>query len=119
MREPREDTISVQQLQTQIELLKRQLQDAQRLSALGELVGTTTHEFNNMLMTVINYAKIGARNHDQPTRDKAFKRILEAGERAAAVTQTILAMAQIAAPSSNQRIWKNSSEMRWCYLNEK
>lgn len=81
-------------LQAEITVLKRQLQDAQRLSALGELVGTTTHEFNNMLMTIINYAKIGGRNQDQATRDKAFHRILAAAERAAEVTRTILAVAR-------------------------
>lgn len=78
----------------EVEVLKRQLLDAQRMSALGELVGTTTHEFNNVLMSVINYAKMGLRNRDEQTRDKAFQRILAAGERAAAVTQTILAMAR-------------------------
>ncbi len=82
------------QLQEELAMLKRQLQDAQRMSALGELVGTTTHEFNNMLMTIINYAKIGGRNQDQATRDKAFTRILAAAERAAEVTRTILAVAR-------------------------
>ncbi len=43
----------------QIKQLKSQLAHAQRLTALGELLGTTTHEFNNVLMTVINYAKLG------------------------------------------------------------
>ena len=42
----------------QIALLEKQLVQAQRLAALGELVGTTTHEFNNVLMTILNYAKI-------------------------------------------------------------
>ena len=35
------------------------------MAALGELVSTTTHEFNNVLMTIINYAKIGMRNKDE------------------------------------------------------
>ena len=78
----------------ELALLKRQLLDAQKMSALGELVSTTTHEFNNVLMTVINYAKMGLRNKDEASRDKAFQRILDAGERAAEVTQTILATAR-------------------------
>ena len=40
----------------QIEILKQQLAQAQKMTALGELVSTTTHEFNNILMTIINYA---------------------------------------------------------------
>lgn len=79
---------------SEVSSLKRQLLDAQRMSALGELVGTTTHEFNNVLMTIINYAKMGLRNREDATRDKALQRILSAGERAATITQTILSMAR-------------------------
>ena len=74
-------------LEQQVNLLKQQLQDAQRLTALGELVGTTTHEFNNVLMTVLNYAKMGLRHRDDETRDKALQKILKAAERAAKAAQ--------------------------------
>ncbi|MEQ8790208.1 MAG: ATP-binding protein [Pirellulaceae bacterium] len=80
--------------QQQIELLQRQLIEAQRLTALGELVGTTTHEFNNVLMTIINYAKMGLRHKDEATRDKALGKILAAGERAAKITNSVLGMAR-------------------------
>jgi signal transduction histidine kinase len=80
--------------QQQIELLQRQLTEAQRLTALGELVGTTTHEFNNVLMTIINYAKMGLRHKDEVTRDKALAKILAAGERAAKITNSVLGMAR-------------------------
>ncbi len=66
--------------ESQIAALRKQLQDAQRMASLGELMGTTTHEFNNILMTVINYAKMGLRHDDPATREKAFQRILSAGD---------------------------------------
>lgn len=66
----------------------------QSLASLGELTGTATHEFNNVLMTVINYAKLGLRNEDKASRDKALTKILEASERAAKITNTILAQAR-------------------------
>ena len=53
----------VSDLQQQIDTLKQQLCQAQRLTALGELVSTTTHEFNNVLMTILNYAKMGMRHN--------------------------------------------------------
>ena len=81
-------------LEQQVEHLKQQLIEAQKLTALGELVGTTTHEFNNILMTVINYAKIGMRHQDAETRDKAFRKILNAGEKAARITNSILGIAR-------------------------
>jgi signal transduction histidine kinase len=84
----------VQELQQQIEVLKQQLNHAQKLTALGELVSTTTHEFNNVLMTIINYAKIGMRQKDEQTRMKAFDKILAAGQRAAKITNAVLGVAR-------------------------
>jgi signal transduction histidine kinase len=81
-------------LEQQVVLLKEQLAQAQKLTALGELMSTTTHEFNNVLTTIINYAKLGMRHKDQPTRDKAFDKILSAGNRAAKITASILGFAR-------------------------
>ena len=78
----------------QLRLLKEQLARAQRMTALGELLGTTTHEYNNVLMTVLNYAKMGIRHKDEATRNKAFEKILAAGERAAKITNSILGLAR-------------------------
>ena len=85
---------TIEQLQEQIAHLESCLLNAQKQSALGELVSTTTHEFNNVLMTILNYAKMGMRHKDDPTRDKAFTKILAAGERAARITNSVLGMAR-------------------------
>jgi signal transduction histidine kinase len=82
------------QLVEQIEILQQQLAQAHRLTALGELAGTTTHEFNNILTTILNYAKMGVRHKDTPTRDKCFEKILTACNRAVRITSTILGMAR-------------------------
>ncbi len=78
----------------QIAALRSELKRMQALATLGELTGTATHEINNVLMTIINYAKLGIRNQDQSSRDKALTKILEASERAAKITGTILAQAR-------------------------
>jgi signal transduction histidine kinase len=81
-------------LEDQVAILQEQLTQAQKLTALGELVSTTTHEFNNVLMTIINYAKIGLRHRDQATRDKALEKILAASQRAAKITNGVLGVAR-------------------------
>jgi signal transduction histidine kinase len=81
-------------LEQQVEILTQQLQHAQKLTSLGELASTTTHEFNNVLMTIINYAKMGLRTRDDATRDKALEKILAASEKAARITNSILGVAR-------------------------
>ena len=81
-------------LEEQVEILKKQLAGAQKLTALGELVSTTTHEFNNVLMTIINYAKMGLRHKDPATQQKCFDKILAAGNRANKITNSVLGVAR-------------------------
>jgi signal transduction histidine kinase len=81
-------------VQEQVAILRQQLIETQRLTALGELVSTTTHEFNNVLTTILNYAKMGLRHKDEATRDKAFQKILTAAERAAKITNAVLGVAR-------------------------
>jgi signal transduction histidine kinase len=78
----------------QVAILQERLNHAQKLTALGELASTTTHEFNNVLTTIINYARMGQRHRDQETRDKAFEKILAAGARAAKITNSVLGFAR-------------------------
>lgn len=81
-------------LQSRIEDLERQLVQAQKLGSVGELASSITHEFNNILTTVINYAKLGLRHKDAASRDKAFDKILSASQRAAKITTGLLSYAR-------------------------
>ena len=90
--------------------LQEQLLQAQKLTAIGELAGTTTHEFNNILTTIINYAKLGLRHTDNETRTKSLEKILTAANRAAKVTSTILGMARNRKPGFEPTQLKNIIE---------
>ena len=84
----------LERAQEEIEALRAQLRRTQALATLGELTSTAVHEFNNILMTVLNYAKMGLRHNDDATRDKSLTKILEASQRAAKISTTILAQAR-------------------------
>lgn len=82
------------QLRQALAEMRSQLMQAQKLTSVGALASSITHEFNNILMTVINYAKMGLRHKEPATRDKAFDRILNAGQRAAKITTGMLSYAR-------------------------
>jgi signal transduction histidine kinase len=84
----------VADLQAQVSSLQQQLSQAQKMSTVGALASSITHEFNNILTTVINYAKMGVRHQDGATRDKAFDKILAAGQRASKITTGMLSYAR-------------------------
>jgi signal transduction histidine kinase len=84
----------IDQLREENRSLREQLAHAQRLASLGELASTTAHEFNNVLMTILNYAKLGLRHKDDATRDKALDKIFNSAQRAAKITSTILGSAR-------------------------
>jgi signal transduction histidine kinase len=76
------------------EALRQQLLQAQRLSSVGELASSIAHEFNNILTTIINSAKLGSRNPDPAEKQQAFERIVKAGQRAAAIAGGMLGFAR-------------------------
>jgi signal transduction histidine kinase len=77
-----------------LELLEQELRQSRKMAMLGELVSTTTHEFNNILTTILNYAKLGLRYKDEASRDKALTKILAAAARAEKITNGVLGLAR-------------------------
>lgn len=84
----------VQELEAEVQMLREQLIQCQKTTSVGVLASSITHEFNNILMTVINYAKMGIRHKDAATRDKSFDKILAAGQRASKITTGMLSYAR-------------------------
>ena len=79
---------------TETAQLRKQLLQAQRLSSVGTLASSVAHEFNNILTTIINYAKVGMRSRDEASRTQAFEKILKGGQRAAAIVNSMLGYAR-------------------------
>ena len=80
----------IDELKLQLAETQKMLMQSQKMSSVGALAASITHEFNNILTTVINYSKMGLRRKDDETREKAFNKILAAGQRAAKITTGML-----------------------------
>ncbi len=78
----------------ELDAMRQQLLQAQRLSSVGELASSVAHEFNNILTTILNYAKMGSRSTDPAAQAQAFERILRGGQRAATIVNSMLGFAR-------------------------
>jgi len=86
---------------TEADQLRQQLLQAQRLSSVGALASSVAHEFNNILTTIINYAKLSLRPQStERDRIEALEKILKSGHRAASIINSMLGFAR---NSSSQR----------------
>jgi signal transduction histidine kinase len=80
---------------TEADQLRQQLLQAQRLSSVGALASSVAHEFNNILTTIINYAKLALRpDMDESARTQAIEKILKGSQRAAVIVSSMLGFAR-------------------------
>ncbi len=87
------EDVMIQSAET--EQLRQQLLQAQRLSSMGVLASSVAHEFNNILTTIINYAKLGLRAEGDPRgRTEALEKILKGSQRAATIVNSMLGFAR-------------------------
>jgi signal transduction histidine kinase len=80
---------------TEADHLRQQLLHAQKLSSVGAIASSVAHEFNNILTTVINYAKLALRPEaDEAMRTQALEKILKGSQRAATIISSMLGFAR-------------------------
>ncbi len=79
------------ELKKQLDLRTKELQQAQKLEALGTLAGGIAHDFNNLLMVMNGYAEMGVIVSDSESACRSyFENIVAAGKRAQDITSQIL-----------------------------
>lgn len=94
------DSVTLAALREENERLRWQVRELQRVSSLGVLAGSVCHELNNALTPILNYAKLGIKSSDPAFRTKSLDKILNASQRAAAITTGMLGLAR---PNLNQK----------------
>jgi two-component system, cell cycle sensor histidine kinase and response regulator CckA len=83
--------------------LEKQLVQAQKFEAIGQLAGGIAHDFNNMIGAIIGWADLGTEETDPGSRiHRHFEKVRQQADRAAALTKQLLAFArrQILEPRS-------------------
>ncbi|MCC6317029.1 MAG: response regulator [Gemmatimonadaceae bacterium] len=75
--------------------LEAQLQQSQKMEAIGRLAGGVAHDFNNLLTAIIGYSQIASIRPDLPPAAAIdLKEITSAAHRAAALTRQLLAFSR-------------------------
>src|SRR5262249_23031488 len=89
------DVSDRQRAQEEHDRLESELRQAQRLEAIGRPAGGIAHDFNNLLAAIIGFARLPLQGlaADTPQQEWA-EHIVRAGDRAAALTQQLLAFSR-------------------------
>ncbi len=75
--------------------LESKLLQAKKLEAIGKLAGGVAHDFNNILTAIIGYANMLRMKMDDGDQSKVYvKQILASSEKAANLTQSLLAFSR-------------------------
>ncbi|HEX7086930.1 MAG TPA: ATP-binding protein [Vicinamibacterales bacterium] len=90
-RQLREELSERQRVEQERAELEQQLQQSQRMEALGRLAGGISHDFNNLLTVICSYADLLTEelSADDPRHAHA-EEIVKAGNRATLLTQQLL-----------------------------
>ncbi|MFO0945826.1 MAG: ATP-binding protein [Planctomycetota bacterium] len=76
----------------QVTIPRGQLEQLQRIASIGAVSSSVAHEFNNILTTILNHAKLGLRCADMESAQKSFEKILSSARRASKITTGVLAL---------------------------
>ena len=96
-----EDITESKRVTEEKEQLQRELQQAQKMEALGNLTGGIAHEYNNMLGIILGFSELlESALAEQPKLAKYVNDIMHAGKRAALLTNKLLTFSRQKIPEA-------------------
>lgn len=78
----------------QLDSVRAQLFQAQKLEALGQLTGGLAHDFNNLLTIILSSARLALNAQDPARVERMLEHIVDAGQRGTQLTQQLLSFAR-------------------------
>lgn len=87
------DISKEKEAEIQRENLQQQLQQAQKMEAIGQLTGGIAHDFNNMLASILGYSQLALKQQENNSDNKTvgyLQEVISAGERASKLIRQML-----------------------------
>src|SRR5271154_6405821 len=86
-------------MQQQLDALREQLTESQRLATIGTIAAVIAHEFNNLLTPIVSYSQyaLGSANSDKPDMDlirKALSKAFQSADKAGKICASMLCLAR-------------------------
>lgn len=92
--EARQEALFVVQDVTELKLLEREFQQAQKMEAVGQLAGGVAHDFNNLLAAIMGFAEIARLQSSEPAVIRRLEQAVAACQRAGRLSQQLLAFSR-------------------------
>ena len=85
--------------QAQLDLLRQQLTETQRLATIGTIAAVIAHEFNNLLTPIISYSQYALQSIESPSPDmplikKALTKAFQGSDKAGKICASMLSLAR-------------------------
>src|SRR6202043_3875307 len=96
-----EDAITqrLSQMQAQLEALREQLTESQRLATIGTIAAVIAHEFNNLLTPIVSYSQYALQSAQSAQPDmeiirKALSKSFQSSSKAGRICASMLGLAR-------------------------